>query len=91
MSLIFWYAQLVMEGLRRAQQEEMGNGTDRGLRSTADSTGLLYVVQHRLGPQMCTAPLALPGGRFENLSMCSLSRASPVSVIGYIQLPAFLS
>lgn len=65
--------------------KEMGNGTDRGLKSTADSTGLLYIVQHGLGPQMCTAPLALPVGRFESSCMCGLRRASPVSVIGYIQ------
>lgn len=30
MSPIFWYVQLVLEGLRWAQHEEMGNGTDRG-------------------------------------------------------------
>lgn len=56
----------------------MRNGTDRGLRSTAGSTGLLYVVQHGLGPQMCTAPLALPVARFERSCVCSLRRASPV-------------
>lgn len=88
MSLIFWYVQLVMEGLRWAQHEKRWEmGQTGALRSTADSTSLLYVVQHGLGSQMCTAPLALPVGRFESLYMCSLRRANPVSIIGYIQLP----